>query len=235
MSGVAPANVLPTSEGSIYFEGQTSVDPMNAVVGDFYSKDRIEPFSVFVWYKADIDSSLENGAFFDKTLGDATARGWKMGSYAGSIDLTLNSNQGTGNQCGATITAPNDGLWHHICFTYLGNSVASSIQGYIDGQAVTTTPYVDALGDTTVSTADLIIGSYNDNGYASLKGFISEAGICNDELSASAVEDLYNGIYPASLEALWIAQDNNSATMLEAKNGVNNATINGGVWSADSP
>lgn len=231
----ASATAMPTSEGSIYFEGQTSVDPMNAVVGDFYSKDWNEPFSVFFWFKGGISAASQNGAFFDKTTDDATAQGWKVGFYAGNIDFTMTSDANSGIQMGVVIAAIDDASWHHYCFTYEGDADPSNITAYIDGIAVGKTVYVNNLGmNTTTSSADLIIGAYGSNGYASLNGYISEAGISTGVLDATQVYDTFLGTY-TNLEALWIARDNDSTTMLEAKNGVNNATINGGVWSADSP
>ena len=85
--------------------------------------------------------------------------------------------------------APEDNTWHHYCATKCDNS----INLYIDGQLVGTTPYAQT-GNFTTSIDHVSIGAHHNTGdqtYGAFNGTLDEFRIYNKCLTSDEVRDIY--------------------------------------------
>lgn len=142
-------------------------------------------FSFSFWFK-----NLENGRMILLArLGDA--KGFAMGDYYGALTFGLWSPFDTGAIMVATqdYGLVNDGLWHHIVYTYDGSSSAYGMKIYYDNSLKPVDIFVEnnLVGDT-VSNASF--GSAY--GEQQTWGYIDEMQIYNFELNISQIRTLYN-------------------------------------------
>jgi len=88
----------------------------------------------------------------------------------------------------------NDNNWHHICFTYNGNSKLSGIKVYVDGRLISiNTAYYDNIGTTIKSQrAQLSIGHRTFSNTGDFDGNIDDVRIYNKELTPDEVTSLFN-------------------------------------------
>ena len=84
-----------------------------------------------------------------------------------------------------------NGQWHNVVIVRNGGSVA----GYIDGEPVSLTQN-DGYGGWNISTNDLSIGAFVDNGsiYSYWAGSLDQFKIYNRALTASEIKSNYNAI-----------------------------------------
>jgi hypothetical protein len=94
--------------------------------------------------------------------------------------------------------APANDTWHHYCATKCDNS----INLYIDGQLVGTTPYTQS-GNFTTSVDHVSIGAHHNTDnqtYGAFNGSIDEFRIYNKCLTSDEVRDIYTDNFVAIKE-----------------------------------
>lgn len=105
-------------------------------------------FSVSIWLKTTFALGRN---VFSKQLNSGAFTGWGLGTNSsGAYQVFLYSNTGI------IVDFPvayNDNQWHHVGFTYEGNSLAAGITLYHNGQRVTGTVMQDAIGANNIVSA----------------------------------------------------------------------------------
>jgi len=94
-------------------------------------------------------------------------------------------------------TAPNSitaNLWYHVAFTYIGNSISSGINLYINGINQSTIVSSNSLTSSIKGTENLYIGSRGAGVGQYLNGNISNLQVYNRALSASEISQNFNAI-----------------------------------------
>jgi len=111
----------------------------------------------------------------------------------------------------------NDGKWHHIAFTTEATTTADKIIVYFDGVALTNKGTQLNVG-SHLSAFAYEIG--RNSGTWNFNGGIDEVSIYDSELSASEINDIYNGGEPTTI----------SGAVAHYKMG-EEATFSSGVWT----
>ncbi len=111
----------------------------------------------------------------------------------------------------------NDGNWHHIAFTTEATTTADKVIVYFDGVAMTNKGTQANIG-SHLSTFAYEIG--RNSGTWNFNGGIDEVSLYDFELSASQINDIYNGGEPTTI----------SGAVAHYKMG-EEATFSGGVWT----
>jgi RHS repeat-associated protein len=187
-SGVTlgPSQTGPMADGdstSAAFNGTTGLVTVPDVPG--LEKDSSQSFSVEAWVKT---TNTGTDPIISKLNGSPTYKGWEVGLFSGAPYLLLSNNYGTNALFAVASTGVANGAWHQIAVTYNGNSLASGVQFFIDGNLVSSgTPFLNSLsGATTTSTAPLSLGGRTQSS-AYFAGSIADASLYQGALSAGRV------------------------------------------------
>ena len=164
-------------------------------MGDVLDFERTDPFSISVWYKANFISPTAQYRIIAKQNNAGVYEGYGL-QIRGDVTndpfrFALNNNSGS-NQIQVDWPRPNNTNWHHVVLTYTGSSVASGMQGYVDGVAQTMTVVTDNLTATTLTTRPFNIGSWDNGGSSWFDGLIDEVRVYNRALSPDEIKRLYN-------------------------------------------
>jgi hypothetical protein len=108
-------------------------------VGDF---DRDQPFSFAAWILLNED---KDGAIFARMDDNNSDRGWDFWLDAGKpATHIIHKWPDSALKVGST-KALETNRWYHVCITYNGNSKASGVRIYVDGERQETTTQTDKL------------------------------------------------------------------------------------------
>jgi len=111
----------------------------------------------------------------------------------------------------------NDGVWHHIAFTTEATTTTDKVIVYFDGVALANKGTQLNIG-SHLSAFAYEIG--RNSGTWNFNGGIDEVSLYDSELSASQINDIYNGGEPTTI----------SGAVAHYKMG-EEATFSGGVWT----
>lgn len=191
--------------------------------------ERTDVFSISAWVKPDNVTGLAY-AVVDKSAAAAPNRGWSVILFrrstltASAVSLflinTSNSNMIEVNSPASSIVP---GAWQHIAASYEGNSSASGVQLYINGERQTKTVITDNLTSTIAnSSVSPIIGG-RENGLAQrFPGQLDDIRIYNRVLTQSEIRLL------ASRRGIGLTPLQDRGVSLPRKLSVNV----GGTWRA---
>ncbi len=107
------------------------------------------------------------------------------------IRFSLLSDWAAGNYIqikGSTVL--NDGQWHHVVATYNGNSSASGVELYVDGNLETKTVINDSLSSTILNDKPLRLGTWEYLSYY-WHGIIDEVAIYNKAMTLEEAQEHY--------------------------------------------
>lgn len=179
-------------------------------------------FSLSGWWKRDVSGALH----YILSQGAATNNnGLQVGLKADdTFTVSFFNNDLT------SVTTYTDTNWHHFAVTYNASSNARKL--YIDGQLVTS----DTAGADYGGTGHLFIGKGISSGF--FNGLIDEIVAWNVELTSTQVSALYNrgaGRIGVSDGTMLVGYhfDETSGTSAVDFVGSNNATLNGGMGTAN--
>lgn len=168
-------------------------------MGDVLDFDRLESFTLGIWFATINGSAGTIFSKFDTTL----TRGWRVQvNNGGRIDFRL-ENIDTGPGFNRIVVFTNstfaDGVKRNLIITYDGSSNANGVLIYIDGAPVATTIDTDGntLTQTTVNAATLQIAGADSAG--SFDGIIEHVSAWDKDLSPSEVLQVYGGGTPPDL------------------------------------
>jgi len=151
--------------------------------------------------------------------------GFSMFWYGSNIRIELQNNS---QKTISDNTAPSNGSWHHIAFSWETNS--NIIKTYINGQQGSSTPTFN--GPIGQPAEKLNIGRKEQNGYY-FNGIIDDVTIWNIAKSQAEIQD-YMSSNPngneANLVGFWTMEENNGTTIVDVSNHINNGTIHGATW-----
>lgn len=150
------------------------------------------PFSGSAWIQK---NATGNASIICKAQTTTTAQEYFFVLLSNQLYFWIVDTDGTGDRVGrsTTVTITNDGLWHHVAFTYSGNKAASGIKLYIDGTQRDTANFNSGTyGGMSNTIAPLRIGTSNESFTWSTNGLIAHPCMFNKELSATEVTELYN-------------------------------------------
>jgi hypothetical protein len=138
--------------------------------------------------------------------------------YAPANQIRLQLYDGSGGFLNLDNTQSfNDGQWHHIAFTTEATTTADKVIVYFDGVALTNKGTQTNVG-SQLSAFAYEIG--RNSGTWNFNGGIDEVSLYDSELSASQINDMYNGGEPTTI----------SGAVAHYKMG-EEATFSGGVWT----
>ena len=199
--------------------------------------ERTDPFSFSYWIK----SSLSTNAYvFSKQSNDAAAQGYGATLLTdGSMEFILRNDNGTSNKIQVdTAGGYNDGVWHHVVWTYSGGSLAANITCYVDGSTVGLTPTVDNLSATIQTSAAFVFGANKAGAASWYDGQLDDFAAYDKELSSDEVTALYNSGAPTDstlldtepdLVGYWgMGEDANDLAMTNMTSGDFNINAAGG-------
>lgn len=161
-------------------------------MGDVLSFERTSPFSLSFWFK-----TTGSGYLISKM--DSTPRGW--GAYittSSGIEFLLINTPATNLIDVFGPTGLNNGVWHHVVWTYSGSSTAAGVKCYVDGSLVGTSTSSDTLSSTTLSTGSLNLAA-RTNGTGVYTGMLDEVAVYNRELTSTEASWIYNTSMPRDL------------------------------------
>lgn len=165
--------------------------------------ERTNSFSLSVW----VNYTLGHvGVIMGKAATDSVvARGYDLHTLdGGELGVNLNSNFGGNNYIGfGTTAAFNDGTWHHVCFTYNGNSNVSGCKLYVDTVNQSLSTFQNTLSATIQSTAEFRIACRTvSSQLLPYTGQAMDAAVYNKELSSGEVSTIYNNNCPPDLTSI---------------------------------
>jgi hypothetical protein len=138
--------------------------------------------------------------------------------YAPANQIRLQLYDGSGGFLNLDNTQSfNDGQWHHIAFTTEATTTADKVIVYFDGVALTNKGTQLNVG-SQLSAFAYEIG--RNSGTWNFNGGIDEVSLYDSELSASQINDIYNGGEPTTI----------SGAVAHWRMG-EESTFSGGVWT----
>ena len=145
------------------------------------------PSSGFAWIKT---TSAINYIVTNWTSG--VGGGWifYFGEGASSINFGLLNTTGGGRKVRGS-TAINNGVWHHVGWTYDGSQTIGGIKLYIDGRNEPTTQIVNT-SPGVFTNVGIRIGIRGDLDANFFNGLIDDVRIYNRALTYAEVQQLYN-------------------------------------------
>jgi hypothetical protein len=177
----------PKNAQSFDFDGSSYISLANPTDFDFIEMDR--PWSFSLW----MQTTASSGSEMVLTRGAVSVgSGFELWRWNTNGFLTFSFTNTTTNHnvevSGDTI---NDGVWHHIAYTFSGNSNRNGLKVYFDG-IQTGTGAAQAL--TTLVEADPVRIGADESGNNDANNLtnMSEVQIWQGELSAEEVKNIYN-------------------------------------------
>lgn len=176
----------------------------NVLIGNALRYERTNSFSVSFW----ITPGNWSGSVvvLSNANGAADHRGWTIYCQRNSATLVtarfklINTHNTNDLDVQADLNIL-DGLEHHVCFTYNGNSSITGVTAYIDNVVSTKTSILSSLSATIVGTGNLRIGVFGDTGTLFYPGVLRHISTWDKELSAVEVATVYNSATPGDLNA----------------------------------
>lgn len=169
---------------SRYFDGIDDVIDF----GNILNFERGDAFTLCLWYKPNVASPTVNYAVISKEQGSGNFTGYAilvLGSSAGDPYRLNMLNNAAGNSITVNYPRTNDTNWHHIAWTYSGNSNASGIKFYEDGSAKTQTIISNALSASMVSATNFQLGARDSGTFGNQS--LAHIEVFNRELSRQEV------------------------------------------------
>lgn len=161
----------------------------NITFGDILDFERTDTFSVEFWMKT---TTAANDCIIGKFQDNGGTRGWRCeteASAANALDFTLTSTFSTNDiQVSFRTANVNDGVWHHIAWTYTGSSLASGFTMYKDGTSQSLTTVYDNLTATTVNAIALRIGARSATAVLFYTGDLDEVRVWNTTRTAAEIQ-----------------------------------------------
>ena len=166
---------------------QITFDGTNDRISNFnHNISSIEDCTVSMWLKDSVSTVAHRGPFW---ISDASSRMLFLDIRSDYNHFQINTETKANNRkASSNQSSLVNGQWHHVTVVRNG----SSITGYIDGEAISLTQN-DGYGGWGISTNDLSIGAFIDNGsiYSYWAGSIGRFEIYNRALTAAEVVNNY--------------------------------------------
>ena len=199
----------------------------------------LNDFSFSAWFKIDSRNYWERIFDFGKGgQGDVflTTMGGRTG---GNMELTIHP-FGQTHTINPGMTC-DDGQWHHVIFTYDKGGAGMAL--YIDGQNKGTNPYNTHSFSDYGDYQNFYLGKANWNDPL-FDGQMEQVGIYQNALSASEVQEIYNGgrnfnlgsnsggyVSSSNLIGYWKMNEGSGSTLVDHSGNSGNAIIhNGPSW-----
>ena len=190
----------PNGQAAVFTSAQDQYISMpSTALSPLFALDWSQPFTMMAWLKTSYTAS--NMVFFAKEENSGNYRGLYLGidngdagstpRGAGRLGLVLQSTASNylAVETNASVT---DGNWHFVVGTYDGSGQSVGVSLYVDGAAVSTTPYLNGNplnGLTTLNSVPLQIGA-RDSGGGPYNGLLAEAAMFGTALTAAQVRQL---------------------------------------------
>ena len=221
----SPQWLLPSNENkdklsNYSFELDGIDDYVNCGNASDFDFDADDAFSISVWFKR--ESNVNAVAVVDKSLGAPNYSGYMFFIYNNKVYFRIRQNSSLQHQINNNNTHPFN-TWVHYVVTYDGSRAGSAggLNIYQDGALQTSVTRTGNFATGTAQTsADFSIGSQDSTLSLNFIGGIDEPSVFNSELSASQINDIYNGGEPTTI----------SGAVAHYKMG-EEATFSGGVWT----
>ena len=180
------------NNNAVLFDGQSSYLMVNQNTSIINTINFT--ISSWVWMNGDGGGNLNQNAIFEQRDDDATPSSKSailmLSRYANNQSyFSVRSSTGGASVIAQADNAPANNEWHHYCATKCDNT----INLYIDGQLVATTPYTQT-GNFTTSIDHVSIGAHHNTGgstYGAFNGRLDEFRIYNKCLTSDEVRDIY--------------------------------------------
>ncbi|MDE2590037.1 MAG: LamG domain-containing protein, partial [Patescibacteria group bacterium] len=172
---------VPGKVGQAFsFDGGEYISLGNSATLNF---ERTNSFSYSYWFKGTSVSTLPSVLdHYNGTNGIVNAI-----NTSGQPQIYLINNFGGGNYLQAHVsTVINDGNWHHVVWTYSGNSNTSGLSCYVDNSSISVISDVNSLSASIQNNNNWLIGMQQGS-TAKLTGQLDDLRIYNKALSASDV------------------------------------------------
>ena len=161
--------------------------------------ERTDPFSISAWIKLNETAGVSH-KFVTRMGNTAPYRGWLTEQYDGKLYFILRHEHSPQNQIHVnSLGLLSAATWHHIVSTYNGNSSASGVSLYIDGNLQSLHVSVDNLCATTLTSTLTNIGA-RDQGSCIFNGTIDDVRVYNRVLSLNEIIAYYERRKYAALE-----------------------------------
>ena len=189
-----------TNGGSTLIEGIISngrdFNGINQTInfGDIMDQERTNPFTIQLW----VNTNATSGTIVGKLQDTGSYRGWEFEQQGtGTFIFYLINDLASNRITIRSNSAINNGSWNHIVVTSSGSSLASGMNIYINGVNDGFTTITNTLTGTTLSSANLKIGSRDTTG-GYWDGNIDEFAMWNKELNTGQIGWLYQNGTPTT-------------------------------------
>lgn len=219
------------NSSSILFDGVDEYITFgNSADFDF---ERTDAFSISVWMKT---GQPTNQVIWAKKSSTTNNPGYYLHLRVSSrIEGVLRGNGDGGGEINFETTTNiwDDGLWHHVVFTYDGSSDISGVSIYIDNVLQTLVTNQNDLSATMLNTRNFcagVLGSSTNE----FDGNQDELSVWNKELSVAEVSELWNSGAPGDLSehsavangvSWWRMGDGDTFPTIVDQFGTNNGTM----------
>ena len=189
--------VLFMNTKSVLFDGVN--ETINCGTDSTLDLERTDTFSISTWFKiSNVTASRE----LCGKVNSVSNGGYEcfLLQTTGELRFSLR-NTGGNRLLVETNNTFDDGVWHHVVFTYDGSSTAAGVTIYVDGSSEALTTVIDALSASISVVNNFYIGSRNATANFCL-GNIDELSIYDEELTSGEVTAIYNSGSPNNLSLL---------------------------------
>ncbi|HJW96941.1 MAG TPA: LamG domain-containing protein [archaeon] len=150
--------------------------------------ERTSSFSVSAWIKTSVSNDR---VIISKETAASPYSGWAFYVQPSSVRVHITNTWGSNYISKFGGVDIDNNVWHHVAFTYIGSSLASGVNIYIDGNLSNGAVSSDTLSATILNDQAPQIGAYPSPG-GFFSGLIDEVRIYNRALSQEEILSLYN-------------------------------------------
>jgi len=204
--------------------------------------------SVSAWVKIPTTNTGGASPFIQVIFGEETrynpnrnwALFWRGGTNLNGFSAFIYDSSGVYTPVNAATPTPNDNQWHHLMFTYTGDTTTNGLKLFVDGVQIAQATSANG-GLRASSTVIPTIGGVSNSTQRMFEGSIDEASIFD---SAVSIGDVWDGSgTPTDLSLLatppihWYRfEEGSGITAIDSGSGANNGTlINGVAYSTNVP
>ncbi|MBK7311654.1 MAG: T9SS type A sorting domain-containing protein [Sphingobacteriaceae bacterium] len=144
---------------ALHFDGNDNVKLAYNASMDYSTGN---PFTIELWFRTSTGSSCE---FLSNIINDIPAKGIVIGMIAGKPYFYTGNSSGVNSVYMTCNNTFNDGNWHHLACVSSGNSNASGMFIYVDGNVQTVVIGANNLTGPFNSGASYNLGSRNNGSY----------------------------------------------------------------------
>jgi len=201
LTGIEPSNITSDIPGGLFSTLSMTFNTTDEFVSmgnvSELAFERTDSFSISFWFRKNAGGTTT--AVSKQTTG---LIGYSvLVENTGEISVNMRNGVGSRIVLETDTGGFDDDVWHHVAFTYNGNSDETGVTIYVDGSLEVHTASVNTLDASILTTNAFNVSGYG-NGTGEFGGQIDDVAVYDKELTSGEVTTIYNAGAPNDLRVV---------------------------------